>query len=397
MLLSLGLVFLLGLSLASIFEKLKLPRIIGMLLCGIVMGPYAIDLLNPALLGISAELRQIALIIILVKAGLSLNIKDLLAVGRPALLMSFLPATFEVFAYFLLAPVFFKLNWSESLLMGAVLAAVSPAIVVPRMVNLIEEKYGTKERIPQLILAGASCDDVFVIVLFSTFSTMVAGGHFTANSLLGIPISIVSGVVFGCLLGLLLHMFFGFYQRKNKPIRNSVKVIIILSVSFLTFSLEDAISIPFSGLLAIISMACAYKVKASISTSTALSQKFGKLWIAAELILFVLVGATVDISYLLKSTLPALAMVLCGLVIRSIGVWLSVLGTSFNRKERLFCILAYIPKATVQAAIGAVPLSLGFDCGSVILTVAVFSIIVTAPLGAIAIDKSYKKLLAKEE
>ncbi len=397
MLLSLGLLFLVGMAMASICQKIKLPRIIGMLVCGIAIGPYALDLLAPELLDISAELRQMALIIILIKAGLSLNIEDLKKVGRPAILMAFLPASFEIFAYFVLAPIIFGISHVEALLMGAVLAAVSPAIVVPRMVELIEKKYGTKKGIPQLILAGASGDDVFVIVLFTTFIALVSGQSFTAASLMNAPISIVLGIAIGSVLGLGLAWSFEQMHKRGKTVRNSAKVVIFLGISFIVISAEPIMGIPFSGLLAIVSMACVYKLKVIPQIAQALAEKFGRLWIAAEIVLFVLVGAAVDTSYLVQEVIPAMVMVAAGLVVRSIGVMASLLGTHLNYKERWFCVLAYLPKATVQAAIGAVPLSLGLACGSIILTVAVFSIILTAPLGAIAIDCNYKKMLQKEE
>ncbi len=397
MLLSLGIIFLVGLVVASICQKVKLPRIIGMLITGIILGPFVFDLLSPVLLTISPDLRQMALIIILIKAGLSLNIKDLKQVGRPAILMSFLPASFEILAYFIFAPLVLKISYTEALLMGSVLAAVSPAIVVPRMVNLIEERYGTQKSIPQMILAGASCDDVFVIVLFSSFTAMVAGEGMSLTSLFDVPISIIFGLLAGGIVGVLLCSFFEHYYKHKMHIRNSTKVVIILAISFIIISLEDIINLPFSSLLAVVSMACVYKLKGSEIVTLALSQKFGKLWIAAEIILFVLVGATVDISYLLGAGLSAILMILIGLAVRTIGVLLSLIGTELNFNERLFCVYAYLPKATVQAAIASVPLSLGFASGNIILSVAVLAIVITAPLGAIAIDTSYRKLLIKEQ
>ncbi len=396
MLLSFGLLFLVGLVMAAVCQKLRLPRIIGMLFGGIVLGPFALNLLDADILNISADLRQMALIIILIKAGLSLNIKDLKQVGRPAVLMSFLPAGFEIIAYLIFAPMFFGISHTEALLMGSVLAAVSPAIVVPRMVNLIEEKYGTKKSIPQLILAGASCDDVFVIVLFSTFTAIVAGQGVNVAALINIPASIVSGIFFGSVVGVMIGKFFEYFHNIKKSIRNSSKVIIILAISFIIISLEHLTTIPFSGILAVVSMACVYKLKSRPIIVGELSQKFGKLWIAAEIILFMLVGATVDTGYIVNTGVSAVAMIFIGLSIRTIGVVASLLRTKLNFKERVFCIFAYLPKATVQAAIGSVPLSLGLPCGNIILAVAVLSIVITAPLGAIAIDFSYKKLLEKE-
>ncbi len=393
MLLSFGLLLLVGLSMASICQKIKLPRIIGMLLSGIILGPYVLDLIAPSILNISADLRKIALVIILIKAGLSLDISDLKKVGRPAVLMSFLPASFEILAYFIFAPLFLGVTPTEALLMGAVLAAVSPAIVVPRMISLIERKYGTAKGIPQLILAGASCDDIFVIVLFTTFTTMALGGGVMVTNFLGIPISIILGLSIGGIAGLLLSQFFEHYYKKKFPIQNSVKIVVILAFSFLLIALEEHVAVPFSGLLAVVSMACVYKIKSPHVVVHALSKKFGNLWITAEIILFVLVGATVDPSYLLHAGTSALAMITIGLSFRVIGVLLSLIRTNLNHKENLFCVFTYLPKATVQAAIGAVPLSLGLPCGNIILTIAVLSILITAPLGAIAIDTSYKKLL----
>ena len=393
MLMSFGLLLLVGLSMASICQKIKLPRIIGMLLSGVVLGPFVLDLISPSILNISSDLRKIALIIILIKAGLSLDISDLKKVGRPAVLMAFLPACFEIIAYLIFAPLIFGITQIEALLMGSVLAAVSPAIVVPRMVNLIEKKYGTDKSIPQLILAGASCDDVFVIVLFSTFTTMALGQGVQVSDFLNVPVSIVLGVFVGVMVGILLSVFFEHYYNKKSHIRNAVKVIIMLAISLILTAAEDLTTIPFSGLLAVISMACAYKIKSSPIVVTALSQKFGKLWIIAEIILFVLVGATVDITYLLSTGISAMIMIFIGLVIRTIGVVFSLIGSNLSLKECVFCTLAYLPKATVQAAIGAVPISLGLPCGNLILSLAVLSIVITAPLGAIAMDYSYKKLL----
>ncbi len=393
MLLSFGLLLLVGLSMASICQKIKLPRIIGMLFSGIILGPYALDCIAPSILDISSDLRKMALIIILIKAGLSLNIGDLKKVGRPAILMSFLPASFEMMAYFVFAPRILNVSYTDALLMGAVLAAVSPAIVVPRMINLIENKCGTDKNIPQLILAGAACDDVFVIVLFTTFTTMALGGEANAMNVVGIPISIVLGIMVGGLLGIALSRFFEHDYNRKAPIQNSIKMVVILAVALIIIGIEDTTAIPFSGLLAVVSMACVYKLKSSPAVINALSQKFGKIWIVAEIVLFVLVGATVNPSYLLQTGLPALIIVLIGLAIRTIGVVLSLLGTNLNVKEYLFCVFAYLPKATVQAAIGAVPLSLGLPSGNIILSVAVLSILITAPLGAIAIDLGSEKLL----
>ncbi len=398
MLTSLALIFIVGLAMAAICKKVKLPRIIGMLVTGVILGPYVLDFLDPSILSISSELRKIALIIILLKAGLSLNLADLKKVGRPAVLMSFVPASFEILGYVLFAPLVLGINHTEAAVMGAVLGAVSPAIVVPRMVELNEKKYGTSKSIPQLILAGASCDDVFVIVLFTAFTGMAQGGSVSALDFLNIPVSIVLGVALGALTGFILALFFETAFAHNNMIRNSTKVIIILGVSFLLVAIESRLEgiVSVSGLLAVISMACVIKQKSTESVSKRLSEKFGKLWIAAEVILFVLVGAAVDIRYTLVAGLSAIGMIFIALAFRSVGVWICMLKTKLNFKERIFCMIAYLPKSTVQAAIGSVPLAMGLSCGRIVLSVAVMAIIITAPLGAFGIDLSYKNLLEKE-
>ena len=395
MLTSLSLIFLVGLAMGAICGYLKLPRIIGMLITGIVLGPYVLDLLDPSILSISADLRKMALIIILLKAGLSLNLEDLKKVGRPAIMMSFVPASFEILGYILCAPAILGISRVDEAVMGAVLGAVSPAVVVPRMVKLIETKYGTGKAIPQMILAGASCDDIFVIVLFTTFLGMAQGDQADLKSFLNIPVSIVLGVVLGAIVGYLLYLFFETAYAKKHYVRNSMKVIIVLGVSFLLVAIEDWLEgkIAVSGLLAVVSMACVLKMKSIAFVSKRLSEKFGKLWLAAEVILFVLVGAAVDIRYTLEAGAAAVLMILVALIFRACGVLLCMVKTNLNAKERLFCVIAYLPKATVQAAIGSVPLAAGLGCGKIILSVAVMAIIITAPLGAFGMDMSYKKLL----
>ena len=397
MLTSLALIFLLGLFLAMLCQRLKLPRIIGMLFTGILLGPYVLNLLDPTILSISAELRQMALIIILLKAGLSLNLADLKKVGRPAVLMAFVPASCEILAFVLFAPAVFGITRIEAAVMGSVLAAVSPAVVVPRMVQLIEERRGTEESIPQLILAGASCDDIFVIVLFSTFVGMAQGGRANAADFFSIPVSIVLGIALGALTGCLLSLFFETAYAHKHCVRNSMKVIIVLGVSFLLMAVETWLKdfLSLSGLLAVMSMACVLKMKSTAFVSRRLSEKFGKLWLAAEVLLFVLVGAAVDIRYTLNAGAAALVMIFLALIFRSLGVAVCVARTSLTRKERLFCMIAYLPKATVQAAIGAVPLAMRLPCGQIVLSVAVLAILITAPLGAIGMDLTYKKLLKK--
>ena len=399
MLTSLAFIFLVGLAAAAICQQLKLPRIIGMLITGIILGPYVLDLLDPSILSISSELRQMALIIILLKAGLSLDLSDLKKVGRPAVLMSFVPASFEILAFFLFAPHILGIKPIEAAVMGAVLAAVSPAIVVPRMVRLMDQNYGTDKSIPQLILAGASCDDIFVIVLFSTFSNITQGGNANLMDFVNIPVSILFGIVLGGITGYLLSLFFETAHAHKHCVRNSMKVIIVLGISFLLMAIEtwmkDIVSI--SGLLAVVSMACLLKIKSTTFVSKRLSDKFGKLWLAAEVILFVLVGAAVDIRYTLNAGGAAILMILVALLFRSVGVAICLIRTRLTKKERFFCILSYLPKATVQAAIGSVPLAMGLPCGQIVLSVAVLGILITAPLGAILIDGTYKKLLCQSK
>lgn len=397
MILSLGLILLVGMVFAKIFDKLRLPRIIGMLLTGIVLGPQVLNLLDTKILTISQELRTIALIVILLKAGLSLDIADLKKVGSSAFLLSFLPASFEILSYAIFVPKLLGLNLIDGLLMGAVMAAVSPAIVVPRMVKLIDEGYGKDESVPQMILAGASCDDVFVLVLFSSFLSMSMGDDFSYKSLFKVPVSILLGIGLGILLGYILYIFFERRYKNGSYIRNTSKVIIILSLSFLLISAEELFNdiIPISGLLAVISMASSYKIKADKGVVDRLSDKFAKLWIFAEIILFVLVGAEVDIKYMTNIGVVGVVLIILGLLIRSMGVFISVKESNLNKKEKLFTIFAYTPKATVQAAIGSVALTNGLDSGMPILSIAVLGIIITAPLGAILIDNSYKKLLKK--
>lgn len=392
---SLALIFLIAPALAAICSAIGIPRIIGMLVTGMVLGPFVLGFLDPTILGISSQLREIALIIILIKAGLSLRLPDLKRVGRPALLMSFLPALFEIGAFVLFAPLLLPVTSMEAAIIGAVLGAVSPAVVVPRMVQLMESHYGTKKGIPQLLLAGVSLDDVFVIVLFTTFVGMAQGTEASMMDFANIPISILLGIALGALFGWLLAHLFEAAFASGHLIRNSMKVVLLLGASFLLMAIEawlDGI-VSVSGLLAVMSMACILASKSTAEVADRLSQKYGKLWIAAEILLFVLVGAAVDIRYTLSAGLPAIAMIFLALCFRSLGVLLCLLRTPLNGKERLYCVLAYLPKATVQAAIGGVPLALGLPCGNLVLSVAVLSILLTAPLGAWAMDASYKRLL----
>lgn len=398
MLTSLALVFLVGLALASICQRLKLPRIIGMLITGVLLGPYVLNLFDESLLGISADLRQMALVIILIKAGLSLNIQDLKKVGRPAVLMSFLPALFEILAFVVFAPFLLGVNHIEAAIMGAVLGAVSPAVVVPRMVQLMDEKYGTDKRIPQMILAAASLDDVFVIVLFSTFIGMAQGSGAQIMDFLNIPVSIILGILLGAIAGFVLAWFFETNYSHRHLVRNSMKVIIVLGSAFLLLAIEDMLEgiVAVSGLLAVMSMAMVVAMKSVPEVTRRLQEKYGKLWLAAEVILFVLVGAAVDIRYTLNAGIAAIGMIFLALLFRSLGVLLCLIGTPLNGKEKLFCVIAYLPKATVQAAIGSIPLSLGLPCGNIVLSVAVLSIVLTAPLGALGMDLTYRKLLHED-
>ena len=388
MLLSISMILIVGMSMGWICQKCKVPSLIGMLATGVVLGPYVFNLLDSSILGISAELRKIALIIILTRAGLGLDMSELKKIGRPAVLMCFVPASFELIGIIILASNLMGLTILEAAIMGAVLAAVSPAVVVPRMVKLMDEGYGTKEGIPQLILAGASVDDVYVIVLFSTFVGMMQGEGVSVLKLINIPISILLGILIGLLLGFVLAFFF-----KKVHIRDTSKVLIILSVSFLLVVFEDKLTTPitFSALISIMFIGIGLQRKRE-EVAKRLSVKYGKLWVAAEVFLFVLVGATVNIGYLGKVGVKALIVIIGALAFRMLGVFVCLIGTSLKKKERLFVMMAYTPKATVQAAIGGIPLALGFACGDTVLTVAVLAIVLTAPLGAFAIDMSYKKL-----
>lgn len=392
MLRSLALIFLVGLLIGSIFNKLKLPSLLGMIITGMILSPYALNLLDPSIMGISADLRQVALVVILTRAGLSLNIEDLKKVGRPAILMCFVPACFEIVGVILIAVPLLGVSVTEAAIMGSVLAAVSPAVVVPRMLRIMEEGYGVKKSIPQLILAGASVDDVFVIVLFTAFTSIESGGEVSPMSFVQIPISILLGVALGLVCGLALIWFF-----KKFHMRDSVKLLIFLSISFLLIELQNALEgiAPISGLLAIMSMGVAlYKWYNVLAVR--LSSKYNKLWVAAEILLFVLVGATVDLNYVATAGLLSVCVVVFAMMFRMAGVFYCLLKTKLDKKERSFCMVAYTPKATVQAAIGGVPLSMGLACGNQVLALAVIAILITAPFGAICIDKLYKRLLKKE-
>ena len=391
MLTSIALILLCGLLFGFLFNKIKLPALLGMIIVGIVLGPHALNLIDSSILNISAELRQIALVIILTRAGLSLNINDLKKIGRPAILMCFVPACVEMIGTIIFAPMLFGISIIDAAVMGSVLAAVSPAVVVPRMIKIMDEGYGKDKSIPQLILAGASVDDVFVIVVFTVLTAFASTGEINATDFLQIPLSIILGVLLGVIVGFLLVLFF-----KKVHIRDSVKVLIILSVSFLLLEIESLLEgiVPVSALLGIMSMGITVNQKYNV-LSKRLSVKYNKLWLGAEIFLFVLVGVAVDINYALNAGVVAVIVVIIALIFRMFGVMLSLVKTNLNKKERLFCMLSYTPKATVQAAIGTIPLAMGLSCGSVVLTVAVVSILITAPFGAICIDNLYKKMLKK--
>lgn len=392
MLLSIALILMIGMVLGWICKKCKLPSLLGMLATGILLGPYVLDLIDTSILSISSEIRKIALIIILTRAGLSLDLTEIKKIGRPAILMCFIPASFELIGVIALAPKLLGLTILEASIVGAVLAAVSPAVVVPRMVKLMDEGYGTKKGIPQLILAGASVDDVYVIVLFTTFISMIQGKGVSVVRFVNIPVSIVLGILIGLISGWMLSKYFA-----KVHIRDTIKILIILSWSFILVTIEDVLNTPitFSALIAIMFIGVALK-KYREEASIRLSVKYNKLWVAAEVFLFVLVGATINVNHLGNVGMKALIVIAGALVLRMLGVFVCLLGTNLNTKERVFSMMAYTPKATVQAAIGGIPLSLGLGCGDIVLTVAVLAIVFTAPLGAFAIDLSYKKLLINQ-
>ena len=393
MLLSIALIMLVGMAAAMLSKKVGLPGLVGMILTGAILGPCVLNLIDDSILNISSELRKIALIIILTRAGLTLDLDDLKRAGRPALLMCFLPASFEILGMILVAPHLLHISILEAAILGAVIAAVSPAVVVPKMIQLMEEGYGMNKQIPQIILAGASVDDVFVIVLFTSFTGLAQGDQISVMKFVNIPISIIAGILIGAVIGIALGIFF-----TKVHMRDTIKVIIMLSLAFILVSLEEMITIPvtFAALISVMFMGIFLKRKKA-ETSARLSAKFNKLWVMAEIILFVLVGASVDITFISKAGLKTVILIFAVLVFRMAGVFICMLGTKLNGKERLFCMLAYTPKATVQAAIGGVPLAMGLACGNIVLTVAVIAIVITAPLGAFMIEHTYKKLLSKTE
>ena len=391
MLTSIAIILLFGLFMGWIFSKLRLPSLLGMVIVGIVLSPHCLNLVDESILMISGDLRQIALVIILTRAGLSLNISDLKKVGRPAIMMCFVPACVEMIGTVIFAPLLLGVSLLDAAIIGSVIAAVSPAVVVPRMIRLIEEGYGKDKSIPQMILAGASVDDVFVIVVFTAFTTLAATGEISMASFLQIPVSIVLGVLSGGIVGAVLVWFF-----KKHHMRDSIKVLIILSISFLLLEMQTRLEgiVPVSGLLAIMSMGIMIKQKYDV-LARRLSVKYNKLWLGAEVFLFVLVGIAVDLKYAVAAGGVVVLLVILALICRMVGVAFSLVKTELSLKERLFCAMAYTPKATVQAAIGTIPMAMGLECGSIVLTMAVVSILLTAPFGAICVDNTYKKLLNK--
>ena len=391
MLTGLAFIFLFGILIGAIFKRLRLSALIGMLITGIILGPHVLNLLDASILSIAGELRELALIIILTRAGLSLEVSELRRVGRPAALMCFVPACFEIAGTMLLAPRLLNISLIEAMILGAVIAAVSPAVVVPKMLNLMEKRIGTAKFIPQMIMAGASVDDVFVIVIFTAATGIAQGGTLSAASALQIPFSIVTGLLIGAVAGVALNEFF-----VRSRLRNSLKVITLLSVSFLLVALEHAAPFPFSGLIAVMASGTAIQ-KRNPALAATLALKYSKLWVGAEVLLFVLVGAAINIGYARAAGLATVALILGALVFRMAGVTASLVKTKLNVRERTFCLFAYMPKATVQAAIGSVPLALGLPCGEMVLTVAVLSILITAPVGAFLIDLTHKRLLTQDD
>lgn len=390
---SLALILFVGFALGGVLQKLKLPPLLGMMVTGVVLGPHVLNLIAPSILGISADLREIALIVILIRAGLALNLDDLKKVGRPAILMCFVPATCEFLAVTAFGPMLLGITRLDAAVLGAVLAAVSPAVVIPRMLRLMEEGYGVRKSIPQLIMAGASVDDIYVVVLFTSLIGMEQGQGFQLPGLARVPVSIVTGLTIGIISGLVMVWLF-----KRIHMRDTVKIFLLFGLSFLMVSLETAVedSVPVSGLLAVMALGGTILQRYGILAKR-LSGKYEKIWVGAELILFVMVGAEVDIGYIGAAGLPALALIFLALLFRMMGVCICLIRTGLSPRERIFSALAYLPKATVQAAIGGIPLSMGLAVGNTILAVAVLAIVITAPLGAVCIDLTAHRLLKREE
>ncbi|MGI6502035.1 MAG: cation:proton antiporter [Anaerostipes sp.] len=389
MLISIALMMVFGMMLGWICKKIRFPSLFGMIVTGMILGPHILNFIDPSILNVSSELRRIALIIILIRAGLSLDVTDLKKVGRPAVLMCFVPACFEMAGMVLLAPLLLGISRLDAAILGAVVAAVSPAVIVPKMLKLMNEEYGTKQAIPQLILAGASVDDVFVIVMFSTFTGLAQGNQISLRNFVNIPVSIIVGIFIGFCVGFILARYF-----EKVHIRDTAKVIILLSISFFMVTFEDMYGkiIPFASLIAVMCMGISLQRNREV-VAVRLSLKFNKLWVMSEIMLFVLVGATLDLNNVKGVGVSAVLLLFTVLVFRMAGVIVCLIGTKLNTKERVFCMLAYTPKATVQAAIGGLPLAMGLSCGNIVLTVSVLAILITAPLGAFVIDLTYKKFL----
>jgi NhaP-type Na+/H+ or K+/H+ antiporter len=387
---SLAIIILFGLLANTLFTKMKLPGLLGMIIIGIILGPYVLNWISPDLLRVSGDFRQIALIIILLRAGLGISSDDLKRIGKPALKLSCIPGIFEGLTIAFISTRFLGFSFIEGGILGFILAAVSPAVIVPLMLDFQERKLGTNKGIPTLILAGASIDDVFAITIFSTFMGLYSGNHINIGiKLLNIPVSIILGIIIGIIIGFILVKVFERYH-----IRDTKKVLLILGCAILLNALEQVMKnkIEIAGLLGVMALGFILLEKRPI-VAKRLSLKFNKIWVFAEILLFVLVGAQVNIAVAYNAGLQGLAIIIIGLIGRSIGVYISLLGTNLNWKERLFCIISYIPKATVQAAIGAVPLSIGVESGEIILAIAVLAILITAPLGAIGIKITGDKLL----
>lgn len=392
MLLSLGFIIVVGYLLGRLLSAMNLPSLIGYIIAGLIMGPSFFNLIDQSTLDIASDLRRIALMIILLRAGLNIDFQDLKKVGRPAILMSFLPATLEIIGTIILAPIFFGMSYLSAAILGAIVAATSPAVVVARMLDLMGMGYGKKKGVPQMILAGSSMDDIFVIIIFTALTALAQTGEFHWLSMLSMPTSIILGIAGGLLVGWLLSLAIEKYQLSG-----GYPVILSFGMAMLFDGIEKAMTGPigFSALLAVMAMGfMMFRVNPVQAKSVQVG--FNHLWQVFEIILFVLVGASMSIESVKDSGLIAVVLIVLLLVFRGLGVLLSVLGTQLNKEEKAFAIFAYIPKATVQAAIGAVPLAMGLPNGQIILTISVVAILVTAPLGAVLIDQTHNRLLRND-
>ncbi|MCR5214266.1 MAG: cation:proton antiporter [Eubacterium sp.] len=391
MLLSIGLIILSGLLLGTFCKKIRFPSLFGMIIAGIIIGPHVLNLIDSSILDVSSEIRRIALIIILIRAGLKLDISVLKKVGRPAILMCFLPACLEIIGMVLVAPMMFGISRLDAAILGTVIGAVSPAVIVPRMIKLIDEGYGKDKGIPQMILAGASVDDVFVIVMFTTFTGLAQGNDLSIMSFVNIPVSIIIGIIIGLIVGYILYKWFS-----NIKMNLIIMTVIMLSVSFLLSTIETKFPmIPFASLIGIMCMGIMVRRKDQ-DMALKMSGQYDKLWTVAEIFLFVLVGASVEINYLKEAGIKAVLLILIVLLFRMVGVFICIIGTGMTFKEKAFCMIAYTPKATVQAAIGGLPLAMGLPCGEIVLVISVVAILLTAPMGAFGIDLTYRKCLNQD-